>query len=72
MIWDPIIFVRIREISGIILPRMKRIYTNKRATSYIISYSVPMTKTDEILCNLDRLDQRSEQEFRCGAYEKIE
>lgn len=27
---------------------------------------------EELLCNLNRLDQRNEDEFNCGAYEKIE
>ena len=26
---------------------------------------------EEILCNLNRLDQRNESEFRCFAYEQI-
>lgn len=27
---------------------------------------------EELLCNLNRLDQRNEDEFKCGAYEIIE
>jgi hypothetical protein len=27
--------------------------------------------SDEMLCNLNRLDQRNEREFKCGAYESI-
>lgn len=27
---------------------------------------------EEMLCNLNRLDQRNDEEFICGAFEKIE